>query len=460
MVTLKIKEFLFMYKISIAISIHNRHETAEKTISEWKKMLPKGAKLFIVDDGSEIPFVSANIRNEKALGIAACKNQCLSLCDDADFIFLADDDIYPITKNWYKPYIESGEKHLCLTFDKFSNNKPNGRIKLSTVNGISEYKEPCGVLLFMTNEVIKSVGGMDESYGRWGYEHLNFSMRIHNQGFTRKPFLDIENSIDLFYSYDHQQTIKRSVDDKTRMKLSRINENKYRSDIKSKRFIPYKPENNLVLTCYFTTLIDPQRGHKWEYQPEILDTLINSVQEDVDFRCLSDHSSLHELPMVSYVPKHENPYLAKWIAFRDYIVAHPEYDNIAMLDGSDTEIMVNPFDYIDRDKIYCGDEPGFTNNAWLKQHHNIPLLNELYKLGRLPLLNAGVLIGNRDILLEFVGYMVKLINTNQNVLTEMLYFNYILRKYFSDRLVHGRKVTTVFKAFDSLNKNKSFIKHK
>ena len=65
-------------RISIAISIHNRHETAKECIKQWCKYLPKNAKLFIVDDGSDVPFPGADIRNEKAKGIAACKNQCIA----------------------------------------------------------------------------------------------------------------------------------------------------------------------------------------------------------------------------------------------------------------------------------------------------------------------------------------------------------------------------------------------
>lgn len=132
-------------KISIAISVHNRHETAKETVKQWKKFLPKGAKLFIVDDGSDVPFPDADYRNETAQGIASCKNRCLELCDGADYIFLADDDVYPKIKDWHLPYINSGLNHLCFTFDKFSNGKPNGRKKLGTENGITRWHEPCGL---------------------------------------------------------------------------------------------------------------------------------------------------------------------------------------------------------------------------------------------------------------------------------------------------------------------------
>lgn len=436
--------------IAIAISVHNRHETAAKTVSEWRKRLPKGAKIFIVDDGSDTPFEGADFRFEVSQGIAGCKNKCLHLCEDADYIFLADDDIYPIVDDWHLPYINSGEKHLCLTFNKFSNGKLNGRIILKTENGINHYKEPCGVLLFLTREVLQAVGGMDETYGKWGFEHLNYSTRIHNQGFTKYPFMDVVNSIDMFYSYDHQQTITRSVDPKIRAQLARTNERKYRQEIKSKAFIPYKAQKNLVLTCYFTTLIDPQRGNKWPYDPEVLDTLKKSVPENVDFNCICDNHG--------YVPKHENPYMAKWIAFRDYIEVYPEYDNIFMLDGTDTEILVNPFPHIDRSMLYAGDENGTLNNQWLKNHHP-NYLSFIERNKHKKIYNAGILGGHRDIVLEFLNEMCNTIK-NDNSLTDMAGFNYTLHELFKDRVISGRKVNTVFKAFDNVNKLGAWIKHK
>jgi glycosyltransferase involved in cell wall biosynthesis len=446
--------------IAIAISVHNRHETAAKTVSEWRKRLPKGAKLFVVDDGSDTPFEGADFRFEVSQGIAGCKNKCLHLCEDADYIFLADDDIYPIVDDWYLPYINSGEKHLCLTFNKFSNGKPNGRIIIKTENGINHYKEPCGVLLFLTREVLQAVGGMDQTYGKWGFEHLNYSVRIYNLGFTKYPFMDVVNSIDMFYSYDHQQTITRSVDPKIRAQLARVNERKYRQEIKSKAFIPYKAQKNLVLTCYFTTLIDPQRGTKWDFNPNALNDLKHSIPNNTDFRALVDTKAIRMggVLEVYSLPKHENPYMAKWIAFRDYIVAHPEYDNIALLDGTDTEILNNPFPHIDREKLYCGDEPGTLNNQWLRNHHP-QYIEFLNKNMRTPILNAGVIIGHRMLLLEFLDKIIERIPLDHSM-TDMTLYNYTLRTHFNDKIVSGRKVTTVFKAFDKVNRLGSWIKHK
>lgn len=445
-------------RIAISITTHNRYEVFKKTLEQIIKFKPVNAEIFIVDDGSAEPVKEATFRFETAQGIAAAKNKCFELADGYDYHFAFDDDTYPIKEDWHLEYIKTGLNHLCFTFDKFSNGKPNGRVQIGKKDNIILYKEPCGCMNFYTKACFDAVGGMDIAFGRWSYEHVHHSMRIHNAGLTPSPFMDIENSLELFYSYDWDQTTTRSVDPKIRAQLARTNERKYRQEIKSKAFIPYKQQKNLVLTCYFTTLIDPQRGTKWQYDGGATNALYWSVPNGVDFRCLYDHSKIFELPMVSYKPKHDNPYMAKWIAFLDYIIAHPEYDNIFMLDGTDTEVLVNPFPHIDRSMLYAGDENGTLNNQWLKNHHP-NYLSFIDRNKYKKIYNSGILGGNRDIVLEFLNEMCNTIK-NDNSLTDMSAFNYTLHELFKDRVVSGRKVNTVFKSFDKVNKLGSWIKHK
>ena len=225
--------------ISIAISVHNRHDVSTKSINEWKKRLPKGAKLFIVDDGSDLPFPYADIRNEVALGIAACKNQCIKLCEGSDYVFLVDDDVFPITDDWHLPYINSGLNHLCFTFTKYTNGKRSGRNQKGMFDNISIYDLPCGCMNFYTKACFEAVGGMDIKYGKWSFEHVGHSMRIFNAGLTPYPFMDVSYSGELFYSYDQDCNIERTVDKRTRHALASKNFQKYQKELKSKEFIPY-----------------------------------------------------------------------------------------------------------------------------------------------------------------------------------------------------------------------------
>lgn len=189
-------------KIAISITTHNRYEVFKETLKNIEKFKPENADIFIVDDGSNIPVKEATFRFDVPTGIASAKNKCFELADGYDYHFAFDDDCYPIKKDWHLEYINTGLNHLCFTFDKFSNNMPNGRIKVSEKGNIVNYKEPCGCMNFYKKVCFDVVGGMDVNFGTWSYEHVSHSMRIHNAGLTPYPFMDLKNSLELFYSYD------------------------------------------------------------------------------------------------------------------------------------------------------------------------------------------------------------------------------------------------------------------
>lgn len=89
--------------------------------------------------------------------------------------------------------------------------------------------------------------------------------------------------------------------------------------------------------------------------------------------------------------------------------------------------------------------------------------------GLLPTLNLGVMVGTRAVLIEFLGIMVNIITEAQLKISqgddsyqlsdvEMAISNYTAYKYFSDRLVHGREVTTVMDGYQ--NPSGAWFKHK
>lgn len=462
------------YNLSIAISVHNRHESAKKSIKNWRKFLPKGSKLFIVDDGSDVPFKGADIRNERALGIAACKNQCLSLCEGSDYIILADDDVSPKVKDWHLPYIESGLNHLCFTFDHFSNGKVNGRKKIKTENGITYWHEPCGLILFFTKKCLNVVGGMDESYGAWGYEHLQLSRRIHNNGLTPYPYMDVENSLDLFHSEDYEQTIVRSVDPSVRNRLSVINKRKYLQDFNSKIFIPYKHKTGIILTSYLAGVIDPQRGEKWMFKEDDLLPLVKSVNEQsskivvitdsIQFRERNnleiDNSNLSFDCDPGY--KDLNPYFRRWFSYRLFLLENP-CDNVWIVDATDVKMLKNPFQIIEPSILYCGWEREFIGCAWMQNNHKSNFIQNFIKSNiRTPLLNAGVVGGSYEVVMEFLNRLCDMydilpdMHLNQ---TDMPLFNWVIYSHFLGRFKTGPTITTEFKKYD-INNQTALFAHK
>lgn len=155
----------------------------------------------------------------------------------------------------------------------------------------------------------------------------------------------------------------------------------------------------------------------------------------------------------------------------DFLQAHPEIEKAVLTDAKDVVMLNYPFDEIEDGILYIGDEwkrlgdvDIVANNASPQYMKEFSAKNALRTL-----LNIGVIGGTREVLIEYLGIMVKLITDEQLKVHqgdehaglgpfEMEIGNYVAYRYFADRLVHGRKVTTVFKGFQE--QSSAWFKHK
>ena len=215
-------------KISIGITTTpNRKEIFEQSYKQWVKYLPEDAVLFTHND----------INYD---GIAKAKNVCVRACHDADFVFIVDDDCYPIKENWHLPYIESGLNHAMYIFDR-ELILTACDIDLNLESGwYQAFNLPRGCMLFFTRRCIKTAGGFDERFTGWGYEHAELSRRIYNMGLTPDPYIDIPYSKGLFYSHDEHGTCESSVSNIDRMRGIQANQGLFNELKDSKEFKPFK----------------------------------------------------------------------------------------------------------------------------------------------------------------------------------------------------------------------------
>lgn len=207
----------------------------------WTKHLPENATIFVVDDASVVP-VSSSYRFEKNVGIAKAKNKCIELAQDYDHVFLVDDDVWPKVFGWEKPYINSGINHLCLTFEKNYLNKyysPSVRLKFKEGN-INYYTAPNGCMLYLKKECIEKAGGMRPEFGLWGFEHVEYSYRIHNLGLTKEPFGDVANSIQLFDVLDWKNQVQSSLSINEKRASGKENFEIYKKFMGSIDFVDYR----------------------------------------------------------------------------------------------------------------------------------------------------------------------------------------------------------------------------
>ena len=112
-------------------------------------------------------------------GISQKKNESLKILQDCDYVFLFDDDCFPIREGWEQFFIghslRSGQQHFMYM---------NGVGVKKVEDGIGYYDHCQGVMLFMTKKCIESVGGFSPNFKKYGFEHANYSDRIHAAGLT------------------------------------------------------------------------------------------------------------------------------------------------------------------------------------------------------------------------------------------------------------------------------------
>lgn len=438
-------------QIKIAITTHNRYDVFKKSLENWKKHLPKNAELIVVDDGSDIPVKEADFRFETSQGIAVAKNKCFELMGEADFYFLVDDDIYPITKNWWKPYTESGINHLCLGFDKFSSGRPNGHILLKSEKGLDYWKEPCGLMMMYTPICLEKAGGMDPRYKKWGGEHQQLSQRIYNLGLTPHPFIDVKDGIKMFYSFDQHETTDRSVDVHSRRRSWAENRQLLIRDKVSLAYHSIKPLEDVFITTLFNHIVDPQKGEKWNADESVLDELVKSLKGQ-KLIVLTDsfegvtEENVHFIPVKTTA---DNPYWQRWISINGHLKQN-HYNKVFICDGTDVVLMRDPFPFIHPGRIYLGDEQSqIIRNRWLMDRHPAQIYQKMYTIGSTwRLLNAGLCGGHHDTVARFTALMVDHYNQyGKQDYTDMAGFNYVAYLHFKGAIVHGKQINNLFKSY-------------
>lgn len=467
-------------RIGIAITTHQRADVLKRTLEQHMMHLPAGALVVVVDDGSKpaavVPDGVQLLRHESSLGIVASKNASLNALMDAgcEHLFLWDDDVWPIADNWHLPYIESPEPHLAYQFlDLAGRNKLNDMAVLYRDDKHVAYTGQRGVMLYYHRSAIEKVGGFDPVYGRGMYEHPDLALRIHNAGLSTWAFADVAGSEKLIHSMDEHEEGTRSIPRPDREALVKRNVGIFnaRRDSGYTGFASYSSNPNLVLTTLLTSQPDPQRTGKMRPDPQVLQSWSASISGALPV-VLADE--LKEAPSgASLCEVHAldmSPYFARWLHIYQYLRAHPENHLVWCTDGTDVEMLREPWAEMEAGKIYVGSEHKTYADEWMKANHHGKAYSEFIEQHRdEQLLNAGLLGGSREDVMEFAHRIIRIYYRIEShrfwkmeaapaTLVDMGAFG-MAAKSFGDRIVTGPKVHTIFKT-DGFGKETAWWKHK
>jgi hypothetical protein len=449
--------------IGIAITVHNRHDVAKKTIEEHQRFLPEGCKFIVVDDCSDTPFPNADFRFEKNAGIAIAKNKCIELLNGCDHFFLFDDDTFPIEEGWHEHYINAGKGHLAYMFATTSTDKYETRA------GVRYWNVNRGCMLYFDKETLDRIGGFDNRFIQYNWEHLDISRRATGL----EGCMDIDRKV--ICSLDEDRKVESSVLKGKRMfelynKLIFFN-NRFTDIYRSFEEPVYGP---VILTFYSTLHNDPQRNERWDKTVDALLPLINSCRKlNIDLKIFYDsinqpdidREDFGNVEFIRISPFHAfTPNVYRRIVYHNYL-RYRHHSKVFMVDSTDVEVLKNPFEFTE-DKLYVGNEE--------KAAICYSYINKQQKLLNFPdygkhvlpniketLPNAGIIGGFYETVIEFTAKNSDIhreYSIGKKESTDMAAFNYVVWKYFKDKIHMGKDVNTVFRA-NEYNET-SWFKHK
>lgn len=181
-----------MASIGVGITTYNRPEMLKKCLEHIKKhTFNDNVTIYVADDSNE------------RKGVAYRKNECLRALKDCDYVFLFDDDCYPIKDGWVEFFIQgikpSGYTHFLFMNDKF--HRKQGRY-----NNRDVYNDCGGVFMFLTKKDIEKAGAFNEEFGLWGFEHADYSRRIS----PSCPYQMLVGTEDYLYAEDYSNPNHKS----------------------------------------------------------------------------------------------------------------------------------------------------------------------------------------------------------------------------------------------------------
>lgn len=170
-----------------------------------------------------------------------------------------------------------------------------------------------------------------------------------------------------------------------------------------------------------------------------------------------------------------NPNVFRYFVYREYLKKHAlKTRGVFVTDVSDVVLVNNPFEdqrFINQpNAIFCGDEDKPLNNEWMRNHatHLREQIADYAayedRFGQDTLLNCGIMGGHTSV---FIGFLKKLcaLHERYNANNKTAYtgdmgaFNYLARTQYTDQIISGPPVNTVFKLYET-ERTDCWFRHK
>jgi hypothetical protein len=246
------------------------------------------------------------------------------------------------------------------------------------------------------------------------------------------------------------------------------------------------PTEFLLMACHITGVYDVNRNTTLEPDNyRIIQAWAESVAA-AKIKGIIFHNNLSQKTCETYTNAYVsfvgidynptfNPNVFRYFVYHDYLKKHaPETRGVFVTDVSDVVLVNNPFEdprFINQpNAIFCGDEDKPLNNEWMCDHatHLREQIADYAayenRFGQDTLLNCGIMGGHTSV---FGGFLERLCDlherynaNNKTAYTgDMGAFNYLARTQYTDQIVAGPPVNTVFKLYET-GRTDCWFRHK
>ncbi len=174
-------------------------------------------------------------------GVAANKNRLLKRLKDNDLVFIFEDDILVRRTGWIELFLialqETGMKHY--NYIRLDHRTDLYKIVRTPNLNIGFYKKNTAQLMVFTKEVIEKVGAFDSRFGKYGFEHSDYTRRCKGAGLCMPPHHDIHPHIFDLDIFIEEMNVEPCYNLTDRTKFSEEG-NKIYMDFDPKRiFVPF-----------------------------------------------------------------------------------------------------------------------------------------------------------------------------------------------------------------------------
>lgn len=214
--------------VGVGILSFNRAGSLRRLIDSVLKHTDlRRTTVFISDDASTDPATVAYLddlarnpnfvvlKNDNRLGIAGNSNRLLRCLSRFRYGLLLNDDVEVLRNNWEHFYsqamVKSGLHHFAYRQNGVYGATRGEAVQVGGLNCVKVMEKPHGAVLAFDQEVLKTAGYFDESYGLYGMEHVDWSQRIWEVGLQEPGFFDAVGSDESFRLHpDNSAVAERS----------------------------------------------------------------------------------------------------------------------------------------------------------------------------------------------------------------------------------------------------------